>query len=891
MTDFTNENLTTDYVLQSSLVNVYSFQVSSDPTATYASTAFFHVSFNQTTLTITFTANHTFTDSATNPFDGLQIIDPSNRVSAIQSETNTGIVGQVTSNLSTGLIDCSLGGSAISINWQGDAVHTGDTIQLSFGFLTPPTAYDATASTGADTPLGGSVPPATGDGPVTYALASTSDPNVVFHSDGTYSFDPTGHYDYLSANETATVTFNYFAVGANGADSDTHTVTVTVHGQNQAPVIANPNISLGAAVATTSGEQVSAFLSGVSDVNLDDPHGIAVTATGGSGTWEWSTNGTTWHSLPSTNNAAAFLLAPSDYVRFTANVSATIPSLTYHAWDETTGSAGTAVNLTAAGATGARTAFSTGTGTAAVSLGGATAPPVANPTTASVADNQSKSFNVLANAFDADPADQFTLASIDGITVQSANSTVNDINGFPFFTIVNNQIQFTPGTHFEPLGPGQSATIVVGYTLKDSHSNTASSTLTLTVNGMSQPPVANPNVGVAAYNQAGSFNVLANASDIVTGDTLSLSSLGPITVTSANHAVNGIDASAAFSIVGNRLEYNPGTLFSGLAAGGTATATVLYYVTDAGGAATFSTLTLTIGSPPKITSQGGATTAHYSIHENTTAVGTITATPTNPGDGLHFSIAGGADANAFAIDPSTGALSFKTTPDSEYPGDASHDNHYQVKVAVADSQAIVTQNVDVAVTDVPGVVIHVGKGTHLISLTHTVRGQPFPTNEDDLIICGSGNDKVHGGNGDDTLLGGTGNDLLVAGNGNDVLSGGWGRNRLVGGAGHDTFIFNSVLVAGPDGEAYNFSSIGNFHPASDVIELSHKFFRGMALGVLSANAFEVGGGPDQPSERIIYNPHNGNLYYVPHDTGFLTTIEFGKLGPHLHLTSADFHIV
>ncbi len=889
-TDFTGENLTADYIQQGTLADVYSFQVGSDPTVAYATTPYFTVSFSQDTLTIKFTADYTFSDSAANPFDGLQIIDPTNRVSALQSETSTGVVGSVSCSLSTGLIDCAVSGAAISINWAGDTVHAGDTIQISFNFLTPPTAYDAAVTTAADTPVSGSVPAATGDGPVTYALASTSDPNVVFNADGTYSFNPAGNYDYLSANETATVTVKYYAVGANGADSDTHTITITVQGHNQAPVITSPTVALGAAVATASGEQVSAFLSGVTDVNVDDPHGIAVTATGGSGTWQYSVDGTTWVTL-SASNSAALLLAPTDYIRFNPTNPSTVASLTYHAWDETSGAVGNTADLTGANGTGGSTAFSTGAGTASVSLGGAVAPPTANPSTGSVADNQNKSFDVLANAFDADPQDAFTLVSLNGITVQSANAAVNGINGFPFFSIVDNQIQFTPGTQFEALGPGQTATIVVTYTLQDSHSNTASSTLTLTVNGMSQPPVAPPNTSVAAFGETGSFDVLSTASDPVSGDTLVLSSLGAITVTSANSAVNGIDASAAFSIVNNQIVYNPGTLFSALNAGGTATVVVDYYVTDANGATTESSLTLTVGSPPKITSQGGATTAHYSIAENTTAVGTIAATPAVPGDVLHFSIAGGADANAFTIDANTGALQFKTAPDSEYPTDASHDNNYQVVVKVADGQAVATQTVDVVVTNVPGVVIHIGKGNHVIEAGHSVRGQPMPTNEDDLIIGGRGNDTVVAGNGDDTLIGGPGNDLLVAGSGNDVLSGGWGRNRLVGGAGHDTFVFNSVLVAGPGDKAYNFSTIANFNPANDVIELGHTIFKNIATGVLSANAFEIGGGPTHPSERIIYNPHNGILYYAPEGNVVTDAIEFAKLSPHLHLTSADFLIV
>jgi Ca2+-binding RTX toxin-like protein len=172
-----------------------------------------------------------------------------------------------------------------------------------------------------------------------------------------------------------------------------------------------------------------------------------------------------------------------------------------------------------------------------------------------------------------------------------------------------------------------------------------------------------------------------------------------------------------------------------------------------------------------------------------------------------------------------------------------------------------------------------------------IHGQPLPTNEDDLIIGGYGKDKVFAGAGNDTLVGGMGNDVFIAGAGNDVLIAGWGHDRLIGGPGHDTFVFNHVLNAGADALAYNFSTIAHFNPVMDTIELSHRIFSAIAPGVLSAHAFSIGGGANDTSDRIIYNPHNGYLIYDPDGSGFLNGIEFAKLAPHLHLTHSDFLIV
>lgn len=85
-----------------------------------------------------------------------------------------------------------------------------------------------------------------------------------------------------------------------------------------------------------------------------------------------------------------------------------------------------------------------------------------------------------------------------------------------------------------------------------------------------------------------------------------------------------------------------------------------------------------------------------SASENATAAGTVAATDPE-GTARTYSIVGGADAALFTIDAATGALSFVTAPDYEWPQDADHDNAYQVTVQASDGTLSATQAVTVTV--------------------------------------------------------------------------------------------------------------------------------------------------------------------------------------------------
>ena len=103
-----------------------------------------------------------------------------------------------------------------------------------------------------------------------------------------------------------------------------------------------------------------------------------------------------------------------------------------------------------------------------------------------------------------------------------------------------------------------------------------------------------------------------------------------------------------------------------------------------------------VNTAPTVTSVATA-----SVAENTAWVTTVAATDPDAGDTQTFSISGGVDAAQFAIDSSTGVLTFGSAPNFEGPTDVGTNNVYDVIVKVADSGGLFdTQAIAVTVTNV-----------------------------------------------------------------------------------------------------------------------------------------------------------------------------------------------
>lgn len=88
-----------------------------------------------------------------------------------------------------------------------------------------------------------------------------------------------------------------------------------------------------------------------------------------------------------------------------------------------------------------------------------------------------------------------------------------------------------------------------------------------------------------------------------------------------------------------------------------------------------------------------------SIPENQTFVTDVQASDDNnsEGDGLGFSLSGGADQGLFTIDESSGLLTFLNAPDHEAPADSNADNVYVVRVTVTDEGEL-TDTRDIVIT-------------------------------------------------------------------------------------------------------------------------------------------------------------------------------------------------
>ena len=87
-----------------------------------------------------------------------------------------------------------------------------------------------------------------------------------------------------------------------------------------------------------------------------------------------------------------------------------------------------------------------------------------------------------------------------------------------------------------------------------------------------------------------------------------------------------------------------------------------------------------------------------SVVENTTAVVTVQVSDAD-GDAIVYSITGGNDQTAFAIDSVTGELTFLVAPDFEAPGAAGGGNSYVLIITADDDLSVVEQNILVSVTN------------------------------------------------------------------------------------------------------------------------------------------------------------------------------------------------
>jgi Ca2+-binding RTX toxin-like protein len=148
----------------------------------------------------------------------------------------------------------------------------------------------------------------------------------------------------------------------------------------------------------------------------------------------------------------------------------------------------------------------------------------------------------------------------------------------------------------------------------------------------------------------------------------------------------------------------------------------------------------------------------------------------------------------------------------------------------------------------------------------------------DILRGEAGNDQLYGGIGNDNIGGGDGNDLIVGGDGNDVLSGGAGRDR---------FVFDVAP------SATNRDRITDFNAADDGFRLDDAVFTGFAApGVIAPDAFKalVVGATIDASDRIIYDPGSGRLYYDADGNGLSARVLIATLTGAPALSHADFFV-
>ena len=404
---------------------------------------------------------------------------------------------------------------------------------------------------------------------------------------GTFTLNADGSYTYilnnslpavqsLGAGETLTDTFTYTVTDNHGAIGS-NTLTVTIHGTNDAPTVA------AAAASVTEDTQIttSGTLPTPQDTDTHDTVSfVAQSGTPGTyGTFTLNADGSYTYVL---NNSLPAIQ--------TLGVGETLTdTITYTVSD---GHGGTASN------------------TLTVTISGTNDAPTVAAAAASVTENtQISASGTLPQPQDTDLHDTVAFTPKAGEAGTYGSLTLNADGSYTY--TLNNASPLVQG-----LGAGETVADTFTYTVSDSHGGTASNTLTVTISGTNDAPtVAAATASVAEDTQISASGTLPQPQDTDIRDTVAFTPLSNAAGTYGTLTLNA-DGSYAYTL------NNASPAVQGLGAGETATDVFTYTVTDGHGGTGSNTLTVTIRGTNDVPTVAAAT-ASATEDAQITASGTL----------------------------------------------------------------------------------------------------------------------------------------------------------------------------------------------------------------------------------------------------------------------------
>ncbi len=193
------------------------------------------------------------------------------------------------------------------------------------------------------------------------------------------SHDPT----FGGTDNSRLITFT--VTDSAGADSNLVTALVSISAVNDAPTLSGGPYTWAATSEDVSSQTttVGTLLAGLNYSDVDGPgSGIALMASSGNGTWQYSTDGVSWTDIGAVSNSAALLLSASTQLRYMPDGrNGENAALSFRAWDRSSGNASSnGIRSTIDASTnGGSTALSSGTAQALISVSDVNDAPVLHP--------------------------------------------------------------------------------------------------------------------------------------------------------------------------------------------------------------------------------------------------------------------------------------------------------------------------------------------------------------------------------------------------------------------------------------------------------------------------------------------------------------------------------